>query len=374
MLNAAATLRVHASWDIDATNTVVALRTLVRWAHAMLKEARELQKSMVAIIRSWRLDLLEEFEVGPIVAATVLCAWSHPGRVHSEATFAMLAGVAPGLRRDLRRQGRHVRSRQRRHRVSEPDVSRDLTPRRGRRRHLRQQRRCHAPRRVDRDRVGPTTVRVLIIEPALPEQASILALRAACSNRAVADSPDGGVAVTEFSAGGGTSYYPVKGHVGRRADHHCPIRPRWQPRGPVRAIYDTAASSPSYVYDVLTGTTTGCDGTVLCQARCGWDGPTGLGAPTNTNLFKGPTSTPYVYPSPTVRPTLEPDPTPTPTATTGPTSTPTPTTRPSSTPTTVPVTSAPPTSSASSATSSPSTVPGTITRSGRIRAVESPGG
>jgi transposase len=29
------------------------------------------------------------------VAATVLCAWSHPGRIHSEAAFAMLAGVAP---------------------------------------------------------------------------------------------------------------------------------------------------------------------------------------------------------------------------------------------------------------------------------------
>ena len=27
--------------------------------------------------------------------ATVLCAWSHPGRVRSEAAFAMLAGVAP---------------------------------------------------------------------------------------------------------------------------------------------------------------------------------------------------------------------------------------------------------------------------------------
>ena len=61
----------------------------------MLKEARELQKAIVAIIRSWRLDLLEEFGVGPIVGATVLCAWSHPGRIHSEAAFAMLAGVAP---------------------------------------------------------------------------------------------------------------------------------------------------------------------------------------------------------------------------------------------------------------------------------------
>ena len=93
MLNTAANLRVHASWDTETTSTVVALRTLARRAHAMLKEARELQKAMVAIIRSWRPDLLEEFGVGPIVAATVLCAWSHPGRIHSEAAFA------PPLRR-----------------------------------------------------------------------------------------------------------------------------------------------------------------------------------------------------------------------------------------------------------------------------------
>lgn len=33
--------------------------------------------------------------VGPIVAAQLLCAWSHPGRLRSEAAFAALAGVAP---------------------------------------------------------------------------------------------------------------------------------------------------------------------------------------------------------------------------------------------------------------------------------------
>ena len=54
MLNTAANLRVHASWDTETTSTVVALRTLARRAHAMLKEARELQKAIVAIIRSWR--------------------------------------------------------------------------------------------------------------------------------------------------------------------------------------------------------------------------------------------------------------------------------------------------------------------------------
>jgi transposase len=88
-------LRVHASWDTETTSIVVALRTLARRALAMLKEARELQKAIVAIIRNWRPDLLKEFGVGPIVAATVLCVWSHPRRIHSEAAFAMLAGVAP---------------------------------------------------------------------------------------------------------------------------------------------------------------------------------------------------------------------------------------------------------------------------------------
>jgi transposase len=95
MLNTAAKLRVHSAWDVETTSTVVALRTLARRAHTMLQEPRELQKAIVAIIRSWRPDLLEEFGVGPIVAATVLCAWSHRGRIHSEAAFAMLAGAAP---------------------------------------------------------------------------------------------------------------------------------------------------------------------------------------------------------------------------------------------------------------------------------------
>jgi transposase len=95
MLNTAAKLRVHPKWDVETTSTVMALRTLARRAHTLLKEARELEKAILGIIRTWRPDLLEEFGVGPIVAATVLCAWSHPGRVHSEAAFAMLAGVAP---------------------------------------------------------------------------------------------------------------------------------------------------------------------------------------------------------------------------------------------------------------------------------------
>ncbi|WP_107768546.1 IS110 family RNA-guided transposase [Nocardioides terrigena] len=95
MVKTAATLRVHLSWDVETTTTVIVLRSLARRARGLAEEAAEHEKALKAIVRSWRPDLLEQLGVGPIVAATVLCAWSHPGRIHSEAAFAMLAGVAP---------------------------------------------------------------------------------------------------------------------------------------------------------------------------------------------------------------------------------------------------------------------------------------
>lgn len=39
--------------------------------------------------------LLDKTGIGPVTAAIVLTAWSHPGRVRSEAAFAALAGVNP---------------------------------------------------------------------------------------------------------------------------------------------------------------------------------------------------------------------------------------------------------------------------------------
>ena len=47
------------------------------------------------LVRAWRPELLTRTGVGPIVAASVLCAWSHPGRCGSDAAFAMLGGAAP---------------------------------------------------------------------------------------------------------------------------------------------------------------------------------------------------------------------------------------------------------------------------------------
>jgi transposase len=95
MITTAASLRIHAGWDVETTTTVTTLRTLARRARVLAAEAADHEKAISTIVRSWRPDLLQQLGIGPIVAATVLCAWSHPGRIHSEAAFAMLAGVAP---------------------------------------------------------------------------------------------------------------------------------------------------------------------------------------------------------------------------------------------------------------------------------------
>jgi transposase len=71
------------------------LRTLARRIDAASEEAAELEGEILALVRTLAPQLLDEPGVGPIVAAQLLVAWSHPGRVRSEAAFARLAGVAP---------------------------------------------------------------------------------------------------------------------------------------------------------------------------------------------------------------------------------------------------------------------------------------
>lgn len=95
MIEIAARFRIPSGWDVQTATTARVLRNLARRAQALQVEADEHEKQIRAIVESWRADLLAQKGVGPIVAAIVLCAWSHPGRVRNEAAFAMLAGVAP---------------------------------------------------------------------------------------------------------------------------------------------------------------------------------------------------------------------------------------------------------------------------------------
>ena len=95
IITTAAKLRISSGWDTETRTYAGVLRDLARRHQVLKAEAKTHETAITAIIKAWRPDLLAQFGVGPIVAATVLCAWSHPGRCRNEAAFAKLAGVAP---------------------------------------------------------------------------------------------------------------------------------------------------------------------------------------------------------------------------------------------------------------------------------------
>lgn len=57
-----------------------------------LKSNRDL---LTTIVTDRAPELLDMPGVGAVTAAVVLCVWSHPGRVHSEAALAQMAGTCP---------------------------------------------------------------------------------------------------------------------------------------------------------------------------------------------------------------------------------------------------------------------------------------
>jgi transposase len=95
LVAACARLRIQVSWDVETATTAATLRSLARRIRELTSEAADHRQAILGLVRAWRPDLLARPGVGPIVAATVLCAWSHPGRCRSDAAFAMLGGAAP---------------------------------------------------------------------------------------------------------------------------------------------------------------------------------------------------------------------------------------------------------------------------------------
>ena len=69
-----------------------------RLARAVLQATQDLEDNRALLTRhvcELMPGLLDVPGVGPVVAAMLLTAWSHRGRIRSEAAFAALAGVAP---------------------------------------------------------------------------------------------------------------------------------------------------------------------------------------------------------------------------------------------------------------------------------------
>jgi transposase len=69
---------------------------------ALAGQIRELDRLLTAnldqihaLVKTLCPALLEQPGIGPVTAAITLAAWSHPGRLRSEAAFAALAGVNP---------------------------------------------------------------------------------------------------------------------------------------------------------------------------------------------------------------------------------------------------------------------------------------
>jgi transposase len=95
LLDRCSRFRRSSSTGADELATRIVLRSLARRARAATVEADELEGEILAHVRALAPTLLDEPGVGPIVAAQLLVAWSHRGRLRSEACFARLAGVAP---------------------------------------------------------------------------------------------------------------------------------------------------------------------------------------------------------------------------------------------------------------------------------------
>jgi transposase len=88
-------LRRSPAMGTDEIAVRLVLRSLARRIEAATIEAAELERELLGHVHALAPRLLDEPGVGPIVAAQLLVAWSHHGRLRSEACFARLAGVAP---------------------------------------------------------------------------------------------------------------------------------------------------------------------------------------------------------------------------------------------------------------------------------------
>ncbi len=81
--------------DSELRGTHLALKTVARRIRQLATEERELGHEIEKLTHDLAPQLLAEPGIGPLSAAQTVLSWSHPGRIHSEAAFARLAGSAP---------------------------------------------------------------------------------------------------------------------------------------------------------------------------------------------------------------------------------------------------------------------------------------
>jgi transposase len=80
---------------VEHRATVRALALTAQRALAARADAKQLEAELRQLVTAMAPALVTQPGIGPINAAQLLISWSHPGRIRSEAAFAMLAGAAP---------------------------------------------------------------------------------------------------------------------------------------------------------------------------------------------------------------------------------------------------------------------------------------
>ena len=74
----------------ELTATKKAMRSLARRIKALTTETNQLKASITGLVETLAPQLLQQPSAGPITAAQVYIAWSHPRRCRTEAAFARL--------------------------------------------------------------------------------------------------------------------------------------------------------------------------------------------------------------------------------------------------------------------------------------------
>jgi transposase len=95
LLDRLAQTRPERRRDPELRGTVLALRSLARRVQCLTSEERQLAREIDKLVRQLAPQLLDQPGIGTLLAAQILLAWSHRGRLANEAAFARLAGVAP---------------------------------------------------------------------------------------------------------------------------------------------------------------------------------------------------------------------------------------------------------------------------------------
>ena len=91
----AARLRGPRHPEIATRYCLQVLRSTAAQISALTTAIAEAEASLDELTATHAAPLRAEYGVGPVTAAQILIAWSHPGRIHSEAAFAALAGTSP---------------------------------------------------------------------------------------------------------------------------------------------------------------------------------------------------------------------------------------------------------------------------------------